>query len=259
MKELLLAVSATLTISSGPMEIRAPELTQDETLTERYDAKELVRTYKGQQIRIAIIDTGYSPRFGSVPLKLCKTGHFDFMTSKPEVGSVSPHGSIVGAIIAEELQDVNYCAVIYQVVGPEGLTATTVQKAFEKAKTSGIAAINLSLSGRAHSFAEKNAIKAVADRGTVIFAAAGNDQMDLGNFCNSFPACYSIPNMYVVGATERENSYPARYTNYGTKVTIWLPGDYEFQGQVVEGTSFAAPRALSDYVYSLYLIQAKKQ
>jgi subtilisin family serine protease len=231
---------------------------QTKSVTDRYQVAPAVRAFKGEQIRIAIIDTGYNPLWTNEPLKLCKKGHYDFLKDKAEVGYTEPHGSIVASIIAEELRDVNYCAVIYQVMGPQGLNTRTIKAAFNKAKHEGLAAINLSLNGRAYSFMERRSMKAVADRGTMIFTAAGNERLDLNTFCNSFPACYPIPNMYVVGATERDNEYPAPYSNYGKRVDIWMPGDYEIADQIVEGTSFAAPRALSDYVYSLYLVQAKQ-
>jgi subtilisin family serine protease len=236
----------------------SPELSQLDVLTDRYDAKEQIKAFKGQLIKIAIIDTGYNPMLATTKLKLCKTGHFDTRTGRDAVGFNGPHGTIVASIIAEELADINYCAVIYQVMGNDGITTNTIKQAFDRAKDSGFAAINLSVSGRVFSFYERRAIRAVADRGTMVFAAAGNDRINLDAFCSAFPACYGIPNMYVVGATIRNNEIPAPYSNYGKIVDIWLPGDFEWGTEVAEGTSFAAPRALADYVYSLHLLQAAR-
>jgi subtilisin family serine protease len=207
-----------------------------------------------QMIKIAIIDTGYDASISKSPLKLCQTGHYDYLSNTPVVGSAHPHGTVVASVIAEMLTDVNYCAVIYQVVTPMGLTADAIMNAFDRARSEGISAVNLSISGRLYSWSERRAMEATAKAGTVIFTAAGNERTNLDKFCNAYPACYPIQNMYVVGATERDNTEPTPYTNYGKVVDVWMPGDYEILNEVVEGTSFAAPRALAFYVYALSLV-----
>lgn len=208
-----------------------------------------------QLIKIAIIDTGYNESLASTKLKLCPTGSFDFAKEQPGVAAMDPHGTLVGSTVATGLEGVNYCAVIYQVMRPSGtISAETIRRAFKMILDQGIQAVNLSLTGFEYSFVERNAIERVAKRGTTIFAAAGNDGANLDLFCASYPACYPLEGVYVVGATQNDNEFRAPYSNYGRRVDIWMDGHAEVSGLAMDGTSFAAPRALSAYVYSLSVL-----
>lgn len=202
-------------------------------------------------IKIAIIDTGYDAGQAFAKIKLCKTGHFDFATNTPVLASTNPHGTMVASLIAQGLDGVNYCAVIYQVNGPEGVTFENLIGAFAKAEQESLQAINLSIQGYKYSFFEKAAITRVALRGTHVFVAAGNDNLNLDEACNSYPGCYSIRGLHMVGAMNPDYSSRASYSNYGSRVELWYPGFYQTVMEYGKGTSFAAPRALADYVYSL--------
>lgn len=237
-----------------------PTLTQVPKVTSKKIIAPRAKALNTQQIRIGIIDTGYNGKWTKAPLKLCADGHYNHMNGKSEVASAGPHGTIVGSIIAEELESagVNYCAVIFQVVGPKGLHVEGIIEALRRINTQGLQAVNISLKGPVWSFYEKEALKRIARKGTALFIAAGNDRKDLDKTCNSVPACYSLPNTFVVGAMTEDMQFIAPYSNYGRQVTVWMPGDYSIRGRTFEGTSFATPRALAMYVYGLALLMSGK-
>ncbi len=146
----------------------------------------------------------------------------------------------------------NYCAVIYQVDTEEGIKVANMAKAYSKASREGITAVNISIEGIGHNFIEKLALEDLTSRGVIVFIAAGNRSDNLSETCNSYPACYRVPNTVVVGASALEDpDHRAGYSNYGGLVTAWYPGAVTFGGEHMQGTSFAAPRALADFVYSL--------
>ncbi len=88
--------------------------------------------------------------------------------------------------------------------------------------------------------------------------AAGNKKLNLvRKKCLQFPECYSFKNLIVVGAQDyNEPKKHAEYSNYGTRVDLWAPGWYlNKDGSMSHGSSYAAPRALSEYI--LYLERKK--
>ncbi len=207
----------------------------------------------GTMLKIAIIDTGYDTSLldeEATELNLCDTGHYDFNLDKAKLGSAGSHGTMVGSIIAENLQDVNYCAVIYQVQTVIGITAESVTRAIKMATKEGIFAINISLEGIMHAQRERMALYDLGQKGTAIFVAAGNRHANLDEVCNSYPSCYHVPNLYVVGAADESMEFRAAYSNYGSRVSSWYSGDFIMNGTKMQGTSFASPRALADYVYA---------
>lgn len=233
--------------------VKTLEYTKISSTTQRAALTEDTKL-NNQLIKIAIIDTGYltPPPGVDIPaLKLCDTGHFNFDTKKPEVGvGYIAHGTIIGSIIAAELKNVNYCAVIYQIQVKGMISSKEVTEALNMASKEGITAVNVSLEGREYSFYERLAFKNLSDKGTLIFTAAGNRRLDLNEQCSSYPSCYRLKNIIVVGAIDEESEFKTGYSNYGYKVAVWYRGDVIWNGQKIQGTSFAAPRALSDFVYS---------
>lgn len=206
-----------------------------------------------QLLKIAIIDTGYNPKLvpdGIAKLKLCSEGHYDFFTKRPVVNATHWHGTVTGSIIASFLRDVNYCAIIYQVADDAGISAENIAGALHMAAREGLTAINLSLEGTSFNSVERFAFYDVTSKGTIVFIAAGNRDKNLDIVCNSYPTCYHLPNTYIVGALSDEGDSKAGYSNYGKEVNAWYQGSVEFGGQIMRGTSFAAPRALGDFVQS---------
>jgi hypothetical protein len=236
------ASSYTLPIVDKQKFKTAHQLSKDELRGARVEAK-----YK-----IVVIDTGYNADFAPLPAKLCKTGHYDFYTNKPVLASTHPHGTIVTTLIATALEDVDYCIVEMQVANENGqITPENVARAIGMAQRLNPTAVNISLSGPASSLYEQRALRELTKTGAQLFVAAGNDHLDLDKACQVFPACYDVTNMNVVGAMTADLDQPAAYTNYGTKVKLWYSGTYSDPMQMAKGTSFASPRALGDYVFSI--------
>lgn len=201
-------------------------------------------------IKIGIIDTGLLPY--SSNLKLCPTGHYDFDSHQSVIAySGQKHGTIIAAIIADQLVNVDYCVIIYQVSTIFGINPEDIAKAVRMAKVAKVFAINISLSGPDFNKNEQNALRDLAESGTKIFIAAGNEKTDLSINCNAYPACYNQKNTTIVGALQPTGYFRADYSNYGKgKVTAWYNGDYTWQGIYDHGTSYASPKALSAYVLS---------
>lgn len=205
--------------------------------------------------KIAIIDTGYLVTFpGANKLKLCPTGHYDFGNDKPGIGVTKvvhrqTHGTFVGMIIAEELKDVDYCALIYQVQNSSNEIPTEFILAALKMATEVHATLaNLSYVMYQYDLSERWALRDFLATGTHAFVAAGNNSKNLDESCDAYPACYPLKNLYAVGAFNPILHLPDTYSNYGSVINLWFSGDVSFNGIKDYGTSFAAPRALVDYV-----------
>lgn len=209
-------------------------------------------TEHSPKYRIGIIDTGYDPKSQVGPkLKLCKTGHYDYNMKSSRIGNMHPHGTLVAQVIAKELEDVDYCAVIFQIESNSDYTYNA-PAAVKRAVDEKLTAVNISVVGKYYSFEERDQFKRGAQAGIQFFVAAGNDNMDLDKTCIVYPGCYRLPNMHIVGALSRDFTQKTQYSNYGEVVDAWFPGDVKDKnGQWAQGTSFASPAALADYILSL--------
>jgi hypothetical protein len=219
-----------------------------------------------QLIKIAILDTGYDAEYakqiGAEPLKLCPTGHYNFDTSKAEVGFLNQrlfegrgkHGTVVASIIAENLKRVNYCAIIYQIYKTPTILNSAIANAITALKMmekEGVTAVNMSYGGYEPHSEEFAVMNHLSNKGTMFFVAAGNDHKDLSKQCRYFPACYDILNKVTVGA--KNYAGLCSVSNYGKIVTyaLGLPPAYLKLKEKVCATSYAVPNALSDYVLSV--------
>jgi subtilisin family serine protease len=211
---------------------------------------------KGQLFRIGIIDTGFDKALDTQGMKLCSSGHFDFNSNTPRVATSHYHGTAVAQAIVEEMEGVNYCLVIFQVGSYFGITPEAVGAALKLAATEGLIAVNISLEGPTYSFEERQQLYGLASKGTAVFVAAGNRHLNLDEACMSYPSCYGLPNVYVVGATQDDGQFKASYSNYGSRISVWKDGTVNFNDENLRGTSFASPHALGDYVHSLSRLAA---
>lgn len=213
---------------------------------------------KADTIRIAIVDTGYNEKYipsGQPKLKLCNHGHFDYKTGESKIGRATHlHGTMVAAIIAKELERVDYCAIIYNIrTSPGDLLSENVVSALTKASYEGVVAVNASYGGIIKSVAEREAMIDAGGRGALTFVAAGNEGSDLDKECLYFPTCFDVPTMYPVGALDNTGKHHKR-SNHGSRVKLWFSGYYN---GVYAGTSAATPRALSRFVQSLVAARRK--
>jgi subtilisin family serine protease len=222
------------------------------------DTKLAKRRYPKPPYKIAVIDTGYQADLASVPAKLCDSGHYDYGARSAALGCVAPHGVQIASLIAENLRDVDYCLIIYQTAVlnqkkmPE-LAKTDIANAVNSAIGEGVVAINLSVAIKDQpSMEERQALEFAAEAGIAVFIAAGNIGQDLDKTCDVYPACYKLPHEIVVGAQSRlDPKKPAAYSNYGKVVQVWAQDWYDDGNVVKAGTSYAVPRALSEYILFL--------
>lgn len=211
-------------------------------------------TQQQPKIKIAVIDTGYDVNMakanGYPPLKLCKEGHYDFTRGTSEVGNSYPHGTMTASLIAATLQYVDYCAIVYTVFTPElHLIRDSITTSLKLAYQNEVDYVNISITGLEPDPDEEKAVKDLYYDGIMVFAAAGNEGRDLGGRCNSYLTCYANGHyVHSVGALGKGGKL-LRTSNYGTPVSDYVYGEILWNGQTVQGTSLATPRALSFYAY----------
>lgn len=205
--------------------------------------------HASQLIKIAIIDTGYNPEYAKqlkAPLlKLCLNEGKDYVNSDYTINPY--HGTEIGSIIAKELINVNYCAIIYKVFSNDLFQIDiNIVKALKDLETKDIVAINLSFGGIRPIETENTELQKLNDRGILIFAADGNDNKDLDKECNYYPACYYLSSMVRVAAADKDG-HKCSVSNYG-KDSIYVLGTNFKQESYSCATSYATPRALSEFV-----------
>jgi len=207
------------------------------------------QAHASQLIKIAIIDTGYSPEYAkqlkAPPIKLCLNESKDYVNS--DFSRNPYHGTEIASIIAKELINVNYCAIIYKVFS-DNLPQIDINivKALKDLETKDVVAINLSFGGTGPKEAEKAELQKLNDKGILIFAADGNDNKDLDKECNYYPVCYYLSSIVRVAAADKDG-YKCEVSNYG-KDSIYVLGTNFKQESYSCATSYATPRALSEFV-----------
>ena len=211
---------------------------------------------KGEGITIAVIDTGVT----QVPdLKLTKfVPGYDFVNNRENTADDNGHGTHVAGVIAQSTNNgygVAGIAHLAQIMplkvlsADGGGTVADIAEAIKFAADNEADVINLSLGGGGASRLLEEAITYAYDKGVVIVAAAGNENLNAA----SYPARY--PKVIGVTATDFEDA-KADYANYGAGVDLAAPGGTETNkilqntidpstGESVfvgfQGTSMAAP------------------
>lgn len=206
--------------------------------------------------KIAVIDTGFSAQAKDA-VKLCKTGHYDFVNNEKKVGvDEYGHGTVVSAIMSQASKKKYRCMLVYKVIGFFGTNDVTkdIGRAIMHAVSNGAKVINISMGGPGISYRNKRIINAALKRGVKFFVAAGNDNVNMDKVCNYYPACYNLDNtnFHVVGSMNALMQ-KSSYSNYGAKVNTWIFGEPIINGRIFYGTSFASPHAAG-----LYLLRKEK-
>lgn len=208
--------------------------------------------HAAEPYKVAIIDSGFAPLpYSTAGLKLCKTGHYDYNSATPSVGlDVMGHGAYVADIINSSAQTDNMCLIIYKVFGPGVFDPTyAIKDSLARAIKAGANAINMSLYYNKYLYPAYKLLLEAQQRGVVMYVSAGNNGKNLNLMCNKYPVCYKglEKSMKVIGAMDKYKRR-AFYSNYGARIDIYEFGETD-NGAL--GTSFAAPRALGNYIRSL--------
>ncbi|RMF94148.1 MAG: hypothetical protein D6734_08450 [Candidatus Schekmanbacteria bacterium] len=207
-------------------------------------------------IIIAVIDTGISPKHPDLKDKLIKGKGYDFISDpsnagdgdgldsnprdpgdgNPQKGKPSSfHGTHVAGTIAASTDNsigvagINWKGKIMSLraLGKNGGTSYDISQAIRyaaglsndsgKVPEQKADVINMSLGGPGFSQTMNDAVQAAIDAGVTIVAAAGNENSSVP----SYPASYD--NVISVSAVDF-NLERAFYSNYGSKITIAAPG-----------------------------------
>ncbi|MEA4953158.1 MAG: S8 family serine peptidase [Aminivibrio sp.] len=186
---------------------------------------------------VAILDTGMALDHPDLQANLWRaadgTSGYDFVNNDDEPEDDNGHGTHVAGIIG---------AVGNNGLGVSGVAWTVkmiplkigdgVGRVYDSAeiaalnwildkKDSGvdIVAVNASYGGYASSAVQRETISALANKGIIFVASAGNETND-NDLMPSYPACYNLPNIISVASTEKDDTL-SDFSNYG-KNTVHL-------------------------------------
>jgi thermitase len=198
-------------------------------------------------VKIAILDTGVQLKHPDLAAKLVNGR--DFVDGNLSPNDRNGHGThvagIAGAVTnnAAGIAGVAPLASIMpvRVLGDDGSgSLIQIANGIIYAVNQGAQVINLSLGSEAGARTLQNAIQYAWDRGSVIVAAAGNDNSSVPNY----PAYY--PNVIAVASTSPADT-KSSFSNYGSWVEVAAPGDTilsTYPGSryaYLSGTSMASP------------------
>jgi subtilisin family serine protease len=185
-------------------------------------------------IKVAIIDSGIKRTELTAPL--CPESK-DFLGKRDSEDQT--HGTIVAKALTEGLEGLDYCIMDLRVFDDNKGNNYDVSNAIIYATEKGASIINLSLSGDDSSFYEKSAIEKATKQGVLFFVAAGNNKQNLDAKCNSYPSCYRLPKVYVIG----DNC--TNVSNTGSVVNLITCSRIEYEGSYHYGTSFSSPKIIN--------------
>ncbi len=207
--------------------------------------------YKGQGIKVAIIDTGLTRNHEDLEKNAVngKTYVNDAPGTEHNTDNNS-HGTHVAGIIAADDNDKGVVGIApdaqvrgYSVFSAEGICKTSwILSAIKDAVKDGNDIINMSLGSPNYSQPYENVVNEAYDAGVAIIAASGNDDTN----GNNFPAAFA--NTISIGAVD-ENGARASFSCYGSTVTLAFPGVDIYSTLPTgygnaSGTSMACPAAV---------------
>lgn len=174
---------------------------------------------------IAIIDTGIDLTHPDLSAKILPG--YNFYDGNTDVYDNCHHGTLVAGVAAAITNNsIGVAGVAWdnpimplKVSNPIDCRATTsnLAKAIIYAVDKSVKIINISFGGPGYSSTLQNAVDYAWNKGSLIFASAGNDAKNEPNY----PA--ACKNVIAVSATDGSD-LPANYTNYGDWIDISAPG-----------------------------------
>lgn len=174
--------------------------------------------------RVVILDTGLNledTRFKSL---LCEdVPGVDFTGEGIE--DVHGHGTHVTGIIKQFAKDSAYCITIikyYKRTTTEAEQRKTLFSAYKTISSLKPTWVNFSGGGPSWNDDEYTVIK--NNPKTIFIVAVGNDNVNLDEKCNYYPACYKLPNIIRVGSLAKTGAV-SDSTNFGTIVDTYEIGE----------------------------------
>ena len=180
-------------------------------------------TQGSSAVKIAICDTGIDQNHEDLAAKIVANKNFTLSRTVDDKYGHGTHVAGIAAAITNNGKGVvgvgfNSSLVNIKVLGDTGTGYYSwVANGIIWAADNGASIINLSLGGTSASDTLKSAVDYAWGKGSVLVAAAGNDNTDVP----LYPAYYE--NCIAVAATD-QNDVKATFSNYGAWVDIAAPG-----------------------------------
>lgn len=196
---------------------------------------------KETRTTIAVVDTGIRYVKELQPY-LCSEGHIDLTYSG--IVDRHGHGTNIAGLLASNIDPKTHCLIIIKYWNTQQAPMVDVFRYMEYLVNLKPNYINMSFGGPAFNNFEYKGLKMLTKRGTIVFAAAGNEgHYFTPYFCDYYPACYHIKGVKVVAATDLSSS------NYGNGVDYYVHGKNQTGfGITMSGTSQATAVALGLYI-----------
>lgn len=207
----------------------------------------------GKELRrpVAVLDTGVNRYMAKQPY-MCEDGVTN--TVGYTEYDLHGHGSNIIGIIAKNMDYEHYCILsikVFHHYSRKGhqFVKFDIVNGLKIALNRGAKFINMSLYGPESDQYEKALMIKAIQKGARITIAAGNKNRNLDTYCDSYPACYRLKGVHVVG---NGKSYHNRNneSNYSTSlITDWRDGkDISAGGTTLSGTSQSAAVLMAEFV-----------
>ena len=194
---------------------------------------------RGEPI-VAVLDSGFDPAYTDANILV---GYRDVIDPEAAMHDPTGHGTLVslvasGAVVpaGEPMESIGTGVLAIRVFDDQGMTSSAaLYEAFNYGIEAGAEVFNISF-GTYEVVGFFDDILAYADAyGVQVVVAAGNDAQET----SVHPAAH--PDTISVGAHTPDGQI-APYSNFGESVDMYRNGTVMFNGNVYQGTSFAAPR-----------------
>jgi len=207
---------------------------------------------EARTIRIAVLDTGLNNIDGTIPLCpeskdfTLRDGNIRFKYFEKVRTSLideNGHGTNISNIIHQIAKGTDYCQMILKVFAfkkaQNGEKHTSEALEYIDNLSQPVDFINYSAGGTFVIPKEKILIQKLIDKGVTFITAAGNNNNNLDEKCNYYPACYDNKIIAVGNINDDGTKYAS--SNYGVKVIkFWANGvSREAGGYTLSGTSQA--------------------
>lgn len=206
--------------------------------------------------RLVIIDTGLKITEAEQPYICTDIPFIDY--TGYGIDDNDGHGTNIFNIIKPSIIASRLCVTLIKFFdgrSPPIVTNRGYANAMKKLEVLFPDYVNLSIDGTAPTDEEYSALKHLVDAGTKITIAAGNQNRDLSDNCNVYPACVfgpsqRYPNLFVVGSIRGDGWYSS-FTNKNGPVTDYEQGERVAAGgtKPYSGTSQAAAIKMSKVIY----------
>ena len=173
--------------------------------------------------KIAVLDTGVDQNHEDLISKLVDNKNF---TDSPTVDDMYGHGTHVAGIAAAATHNTvgiagtaPECGIMNgKVLGDDGGGyASWIASGMSWAVDNGAKVINMSLGSYSASRTMQKAVRSAWNRGVVIVAAAGNDNVNLRHYPAAYSQCIAV-------AATNQSDLKASFSNYGSWVDVAAPG-----------------------------------